>query len=101
MDSLSGLLQRNTIGQLSGTLTLNNYNISGSLTPNNYSMSGNLGASRVYPVVPTQEKTVVSSLVQQIVVPDQNKKLSKVTVQALPVSRVLNEQGGYTITIGV
>lgn len=100
-DNLSGVLQRNRVGQLSGVLTANNFNISGNLTPNNYSMSGTLGASRVYPAVPTQEKIIFSSLAQQVVVPDQGKKLSKVTVQGLPVSRILNDKNGYTVTIGV
>lgn len=90
MANLTGTIQRNYTEQLKGTLSQSNLN-----------MVGTLDASRTYPAVPTQEKTVTSSLVRQIVLPDGDKKLSKVTVEPLPITRVINDKGGYTINIGV
>lgn len=89
MDSLTGIIRRNTREPLTGVLT-----------PNNNNLSGTLETLRVYPVVKTQEKTAYSSLVRQEVVPDGNLKLSKVTIEPLPVRRELNEKGGYTVIIG-
>ena len=100
MDSIRATVQRNDRKKLVGALTTNTFNISGKLTTNNLSMSARLGAVRVYPIVPTQEKTAISSLVRQEVTPDGNNKLSKVIIEPLPVSRVLNEKGGYTVIIG-
>lgn len=100
MDSISARIQRNEKPQLKGTLTSTFLNMSGVLSVEQYNLQGMITAVRTYPVVPTQEKTVVSSLQEQIVLPDANLKLSKVIVQPLPVSRVLNDKGGYTVTIG-
>lgn len=99
-NALFGVLQRDRKYSLKGTLTPNKNNIDGVLTSNNYNVNGVLETLRVYPVVKTQEKTAYSSLVRQEVVPDGNLKLSKVTIEPLPVRRELNEKGGYTVTIG-
>lgn len=53
--------------------------------------------------VKAQSKTVTPSFSQQEVLPDSDSGynyLSSVTVAAIPVSEVQNEQGGYTITVG-
>lgn len=101
MDNISARVQRNEKNQIKATLTLNDRNIKGTLTVNNNNMQGVLGASRTYPVIKVQEKTTVSSLVKQEIVPDEPFKLSKVTINPLPITRTLNSKGGYTIQIGV
>lgn len=52
--------------------------------------------------VKAQSKSVTPSFSQQIVTPDSPtyNYLSQVTVNAIPVQETLNEQGGYTITVG-
>lgn len=90
MDNISGRIQRNRTEQMIGYLT-----------PRNKNVEGTLNTMRVYPITKTQEKTAISSLVDQEVRPDENFTLSKVKIQALPVNREINEKGGYTVTIGV
>ena len=51
--------------------------------------------------IPTQTKTATPSGVEQVITPGEGFLLSSVTVEAIPVTRVLNEAGGYTVTIGV
>lgn len=52
--------------------------------------------------VKAQSKTVTPSFSPQTITPDSPdyNYLSQVTVNAIPVQETLNEQGGYTITIG-
>ena len=52
--------------------------------------------------VKTQSKSVKPTFSEQQVIPDSPtyNYLSQVTVQAIPVSETLNEQGGYTLTVG-
>ena len=52
--------------------------------------------------VKAQSKTVTPSFSQQTITPDSPdyNYLSQVTVNAIPVQETLNEQGGYTITVG-
>lgn len=85
---------------IEGNLTINGSIMEGELTPSKINIEGTLEVERVYPVVKTQEKTAVSSLDRQYVTPDENYTLSKVTIDPLPVSRVLNTANGYTVTIG-
>ena len=48
----------------------------------------------------SQAKTVTPTASQQVVLPDSGiDYLSQVTVNAIPYSETLNEQGGYTVTI--
>lgn len=83
---------------IQGTLSLD-IGITGELSAND-ELSAKISALRIYPVFPTQEKTVTSSLERQIVLPDGENKLSKVTVEALPVRREPSEVGGTTVIIG-
>lgn len=52
--------------------------------------------------VKVQSKTVTPSFSPQTITPDSPdyNYLSQVTVNAIPVQETLNEQGGYTITVG-
>lgn len=52
--------------------------------------------------VKAQSKSVKPAFSEQQVIPDSPtyNYLSQVTVQAIPVSETLNEQGGYTLTVG-
>ena len=52
--------------------------------------------------VKAQSKTVTPSFSPQTITPDSPdyNYLSQVTVNAIPVQETLNEQGGYTITVG-
>lgn len=52
--------------------------------------------------VHAQSKTVTPSTTQQTITPDSPtyNYLSQVTVEAIPYVETLNEQGGYTVTIG-
>lgn len=52
--------------------------------------------------VKAQSKSVKPTFSAQQVIPDSPtyNYLSQVTVQAIPVSETLNEQGGYTLTVG-
>ena len=52
--------------------------------------------------VKAQSKSVNPTFSEQQVIPDSPtyNYLSQVTVQAIPVSETLNEQGGYTLTVG-
>lgn len=52
--------------------------------------------------VKAQSKSVTPSFSQQVITPDSPSYnyLSQVTVTAIPVQETLNEQGGYTITVG-
>lgn len=52
--------------------------------------------------VKAQSKTVTPSFNAQTITPDSPdyNYLSQVTVSAIPVQETLNEQGGYTITVG-
>lgn len=52
--------------------------------------------------VKAQSKSVKPTFSEQQVIPDSPtyNYLSQVTVQAIPVSETLNEQGGYTLTVG-
>lgn len=52
--------------------------------------------------VKAQSKTVTPSFSKQTITPDSPdyNYLSQVTVNAIPVQETLNEQGGYTITVG-
>lgn len=52
--------------------------------------------------VKAQSKTVTPSFSPQTITPDSPNYnyLSQVTVNAIPVKETLNEQGGYTITVG-
>lgn len=52
--------------------------------------------------VKAQSKSVTPSFSQQTITPDSPtyNYLSQVTVAAIPVKETLNEQGGYTITVG-
>lgn len=52
--------------------------------------------------VKAQSKTVIPSFSPQTITPDSPNYnyLSQVTVKAIPVQETLNEQGGYTITVG-
>lgn len=52
--------------------------------------------------VKAQSKTVTPSFNAQTITPDSPdyNYLSQVTVSAIPVKETLNEQGGYTITVG-
>lgn len=59
-------------------------------------------ASEIDDITVTSEaKTVTSSLTTQVVTPSANiDYLTQVTINALPVTYVLNSAGGYTVTIG-
>lgn len=48
---------------------------------------------------PTQTKNAIPSLSSQDIEPDSGYLLSKVVVAAIPVTRVQNSAGGYTVTI--
>lgn len=52
--------------------------------------------------VKAQSKSVKPTFSEQQVIPDSPtyNYLSQVTVQAIPVSEAVNEQGGYTLTVG-
>lgn len=52
--------------------------------------------------VKAQSKSVKPTFSEQQIIPDSPdyNYLSQVTVQAIPVSEAVNEQGGYTITVG-
>lgn len=52
--------------------------------------------------IKAQSKSVKPTFSEQQVIPDSPtyNYLSQVTVQAIPVSETLNEQGGYTLTVG-
>ena len=52
--------------------------------------------------VKAQSKTVTPSFSPQTITPDSPNYnyLSQVTVSAIPVKETLNEQGGYTVTVG-
>ena len=52
--------------------------------------------------VKAQSKSVKPTFSEQQVIPDSPtyNYLSQVTVQAIPMSETLNEQGGYTLTVG-
>ena len=52
--------------------------------------------------VKAQSKTVTPSFSKQTITPDSPdyNYLSQVTMNAIPVQETLNEQGGYTITVG-
>lgn len=53
--------------------------------------------------VKAQAKTVTPSFQQQQVLPDSGSgytHLSQVTVEPIPVQETINEQGGYTVTVG-
>lgn len=52
--------------------------------------------------IKAQSKTVTPSFSPQTITPDSPdySYLSQVTVSAIPVKETLNEQGGYTITVG-
>ena len=53
--------------------------------------------------VRAQAKTVTPSFQQQQVLPDSGSgytHLSQVTVEPIPVQETINEQGGYTVTVG-
>lgn len=52
--------------------------------------------------IKAQSKSVKPTFSEQQVIPDSPtyNYLSQVTVQAIPVSEAVNEQGGYTLTVG-
>ena len=51
--------------------------------------------------VSAQVKTATPSMSAQTIIPDSGYDyLSQVTINAIPVTRVLNASGGYTVTIG-
>ena len=52
--------------------------------------------------VKVQSKSVKPTFSEQQIIPDSPdyNYLSQVTVQAIPVSEAVNEQGGYTLTVG-
>lgn len=83
----------NAIREKDGTTAL--------ITPGN--MPAKIRAIRTGETVKAQDKTATPSFSEQVISPDTTggyNYLSQVTVKAIPVTYVDNEQGGQTVTVG-